>query len=327
MPAYERELAVALQAVQLAARICSAVQSQISTDSLEKKDKSPVTIADYASQAVICEALRVALPNDLIVAEEDAAELRQASQAPFVERAVTEVRGQGRDVTSSQLLDWIDYGNHDATAARYWTLDPIDGTKGFLRKEQFAISLALIIDGQIQVAALACPNLPAATGKGVTLGAVRGQGAFQFGSDHSRRPIQVSTITDTAQARVCESVEAAHSDHDESATIFRQLGIGGQPVRMDSQAKYAAVAQGQAEIYLRLPTRKDYVEKIWDHAGGVLVVEEAGGRVTDSRGRPLDFHTGATLSKNQGVVVTNGRLHERVLRAVERVLAVPDSNQ
>ena len=85
---------------------------------------------------------------------------------------------------------------------------------------------------------------------------------------------------------------------------------------MDSQAKYGVVARGEAEIYLRMPTRADYREKIWDHAAGALIVEEAGGTVTDIRGRPLEFHHGRELTANRGVIVTNGRLHARVLKAL-----------
>jgi len=98
--------------------------------------------------------------------------------------------------------------------------------------------------------------------------------------------------------------------------ISTSLGIVKQPVRLDSQAKYAVVARGEGDVYLRLPTKKDYREKIWDHAGGVLVVEEAGGRVTDIDGKPLEFTHGRELSANRGVVVTNGRLHNDVLRAI-----------
>jgi 3'(2'), 5'-bisphosphate nucleotidase len=84
---------------------------------------------------------------------------------------------------------------------------------------------------------------------------------------------------------------------------------------MDSQAKYGAVARGEAALYLRLPSPKtpDYRENIWDHAAGVLVVEEAGGRVTDIRGHALDFARGAKMVDNRGVVVSNGPIHVRVL--------------
>jgi HAL2 family 3'(2'),5'-bisphosphate nucleotidase len=116
--------------------------------------------------------------------------------------------------------------------------------------------------------------------------------------------------------RFCESVESGHSAHGDAASVADRLGITAAPLRMDSQAKYAVVARGEADIYLRLPTRADYREKIWDHAAGALIVSEAGGTVTDIRGKPLEFHHGRELVANRGVIVTNGRLHDRVLAAI-----------
>ena len=107
--------------------------------------------------------------------------------------------------------------------------------------------------------------------------------------------------------------------------LFRSaelLGITVPPYRIDSQCKYAAVARGDASIYLRLPTKKGYEEKIWDHAAGSIVIQEAGGRATDVRGDELDFSLGRTLRNNLGVVVTNGVLHDCVVAAVRNVLGV-----
>jgi 3'(2'), 5'-bisphosphate nucleotidase len=104
------------------------------------------------------------------------------------------------------------------------------------------------------------------------------------------------------------------------------LGMTADPVRTDSQAKYAVVARGEADFYLRLPRsqapawERGYVEKIWDHAAGALVVEEAGGRVTDVDGKPLDWTHGDALHANCGLIVTNGRLHAAVLAAVRKSL-------
>lgn len=314
-----KELETAIQAVAVASKICRTVQQSITADSLEKKDKSPVTIADYASQAVICKLLRDAYPEVPIVGEEDAGDLNQPENREFRDRILAEIHKIGIAATPDDLTAWIEAGNHDASSDRYWTLDPIDGTKGFLRKQQYAISLALLVNKQIEVAALACPNLAGSDSTGAVFYAVRGEGAWMLpldDLDSEPRKIQVSTIGDLLQARVCESVESGHSAHDESAALLEKLGVQASPVRMDSQAKYGTVARGDAEIYLRLPTRKDYAEKIWDHAGGVLVVEEAGGRVTDIDGAPLDFTAGPTLARNRGVVVTNGILHDAVLAAL-----------
>jgi 3'(2'), 5'-bisphosphate nucleotidase len=68
-----------------------------------------------------------------------------------------------------------------------------------------------------------------------------------------------------------------------------------------------------------MPTRADYREKIWDHAAGMLVVEEAGGRVSDVDGKRLDFRHGRTLVANRGVVATAGSIHEQVIEAIREV--------
>lgn len=289
---------------------------------MEKQDKSPVTIADFASQAVICRSLGEAFPNDPIIGEEDSAELRLPENKPSLDRVQTELSRIGLNGSPDEICGWIDRGGAKSFGPRFWTLDPIDGTKGFLRGEQYAVSLALIIDGKITVAILGCPNLPLEPGgvadAGTIFFAVRGQGASVQSCfvESAAEPVRVTSTSSWANVRLCESVESGHSAHDRSAVIASSLGIVKQPVRLDSQAKYAVVARGEGDVYLRLPTKKDYREKIWDHAGGVLVVEEAGGRVTDIDGKPLEFTHGRELSANRGVVVTNGHLHDDVLRAI-----------
>ncbi|MEZ4596864.1 MAG: inositol monophosphatase family protein [Chloroflexota bacterium] len=85
------------------------------------------------------------------------------------------------------------------------------------------------------------------------------------------------------EARYAESLEASHSSQGEAARIGELLGVTAPPLRLDSQTKYALVARGDASIYLRIP-RAGYVEWVWDHAAGSIVVEEAGGVVSDIDG-------------------------------------------
>jgi 3'(2'), 5'-bisphosphate nucleotidase len=132
----------------------------------------------------------------------------------------------------------------------------------------------------------------------------------------------VDTITDPVGAAFCESVEAAHAAHSVQAAIAARLGIRRPPVRIDSQCKYAVVARGEASIYLRLPSRTDYREKVWDHAAGALIIEAAGGRVSDLDGRPLDVSAGRFLARSHGIVATNGHLHAAVLAACREVLGL-----
>ena len=132
--------------------------------------------------------------------------------------------------------------------------------------------------------------------------------------------VRASDVATVSAARLCESVESGHSDHGASSRIASALGITQEPYRIDSQCKYAALAMGKAEVYLRLPTRPGYCEKIWDHAAGKLVVEEAGGVVTDVRGMALDFGKGRTLAADGGVVASNGKFHGEVVSAVGGVI-------
>jgi 3'(2'), 5'-bisphosphate nucleotidase len=90
-------------------------------------------------------------------------------------------------------------------------------------------------------------------------------------------------------------------------------------VRIDSQAKYAAVAAGIAEIYVRPRNREDWRERVWDHAAGAAIVAGAGGTITDLDGLPLDFTTGDVLDLNRGVLVSNGGLHAAVLGALASI--------
>ncbi|MFM7869435.1 MAG: 3'(2'),5'-bisphosphate nucleotidase, partial [Planctomycetaceae bacterium] len=78
---FKRELEAGLQAVRQAALLCQQVQSGIATESLAKQDNSPVTVADYGSQALICRRLRADFPADPVIGEEGAAELRTAAGA------------------------------------------------------------------------------------------------------------------------------------------------------------------------------------------------------------------------------------------------------
>jgi len=323
---FDSELQVALNTVRVAAQACRNVQAKITADVLEKKDRSPVTVADYTAQAIVCRALKEAFPEDPVIGEEGAAAIKESENAEFLGKIGDELAIVGINGTADEICEWIDHGGSNEYSNRFWTLDPIDGTKGFLRGEQYAISLALIVEGQIQVGVLCCPNLAIDAGS-TTLGcmfyAIKGSGSTlqQLDDPSVEQSISVSATSDTSEARFCESVESGHSAHGQSAKGAELLGITKPPVRLDSQAKYAVVARGEADIYLRLPTRKNYNEKIWDHAGGVIVVEEAGGHITDIHGKQLDFTHGRELTENSGVVVSNGLVHDRVIQVLDELMA------
>lgn len=325
---FTREKQVAIKAVSQAAQLCRLVQAgMVTVDSLQKQDKSPVTVADFGAQALVCRQLLLNFPQDPIVAEEDSAALQAPENQSKLAQVTRYVQQCQPEAESKSICHWIDAGN-GTVAERFWTLDPIDGTKGFLRNGQYAVALALIVEGQVQVAALACPALSWQNNKvagqgGVVFVAVRGAGATISTLENlAFAPIQVTQSPQKERFRFVESVEAAHGNQDLQQSIAQVVGITRPPLRMDSQAKYGAVARGDAVLYLRLPSEKypNYREKIWDHAAGSLIIEEAGGRVTDMNGQSLDFSSDFKMHHNRGVVASNGTIHAAVLEALAQAL-------
>jgi 3'(2'), 5'-bisphosphate nucleotidase len=198
------------------------VQQQLLGSVLEKADRSPVTVADFASQALICRTLQRAFPADAVVGEESAAELREEHNRALCDKVLAQIRPSFPEATPELVCSWIDLGG-GAPRERFWTLDPIDGTKGFLRGEQYAVALGLIVGGQVVVAALGCPNLPVDFDrphgpKGVVFSAVRGGGCTVAPLDGGGPavPARVAADRDPKTARICESVESGHSSHDRS---------------------------------------------------------------------------------------------------------------
>ena len=312
---YEKEVDVALNAIEAAAGITSHVQKNRQILVYEKSDISPVTVADFASQAVICRAIGTVFPEDTVMAEENSSEI--AGEPGFAGQIASMMTAAtGEEIPARDILKWVDFRGRQG-AARCWILDPVDGTKGFLRGDQYAIALALMVNGELELGMLGCPNLAYDDHRrGCLFIARRGQGAVQvyLEDDSIRKSIHVSSESAGDELVFVESAEPAHTNQDAHGRLYESLGVVRPPVRIDSQAKYAIVARGEASAYIRTRSRSNpRFQKAWDHAAGTLLVQEAGGAVTDCSGQDLDFTVGENLSDNNGILATNGKCHPLVL--------------
>ncbi|PON68466.1 3(2),5 -bisphosphate nucleotidase HAL [Trema orientale] len=367
---YSKELDVAVRVVHMACSLCQRVQNGlVSTDSAQvksKEDDSLVTIADYSVQAIVSWMLSESSgsQNVSIVAEEDVKTLSKADSAGLLAAVVDTVnkslaeapkyglKSPTKALGTSLIIEAISRCNSAGGArGRHWVLDPVDGTLGFVRGDQYAVALALIEDGKVVLGVLGCPNYPMkkellnyhyqyhqATSKlsppamngwerGCVMYAVKGSGEAwmqplvrgenKFQWPNSATLIRVSAIDDPALATSCEPVEKANSNHSFTAGLAYSVGLRKKPLRVHSMVKYAAIARGDAEIFMKF-ARSGYKEKIWDHAAGVIIVEEAGGVVTDAGGHPLDFSRGLYLEGlDRGIVACSGAtLHEKIINAV-----------
>eukprot|EP00897_Mesotaenium_endlicherianum_P004951 jgi/Mesen1/4484/ME000228S03438 len=368
---YERELYVATQAVQLGCRLSQRVQEGIrkqeeSADT--KKDKSLVTVADWGVQAVVSWVLSQAFPDVELsmVGEEDSEGLKGREgfeQLQRVVAAVNECLAEGplvglappaHPLDTVEVLKAINRGaSAGGTSGRHWVLDPVDGTLGFVRGDQYAVALALLDEGQVAVGVLGCPNLPKRPewlqyplkyhrmaealfpppecewSRGGVFGARRGGGGawVQPLADgyidgararHLAERVTVSAVAEPADATFCEPVEKSNSNQSFSAGVADSLGMLNKPLRVYSMVKYAAIARGDAEIFMKFASAT-YKEKIWDHAAGVILVEEAGGIVTDAGGQPLDFSRGRYLEGlDRGIIACSSpKLHALLLASVD----------
>jgi 3'(2'), 5'-bisphosphate nucleotidase len=326
------ELEFALRFARQAAEIAHQVQRDMILSTLTKSDRSPVTTADFAIQGLAGRLIQECFPQDALVAEENSTMLRDGRIAASLEEITRILAGVWSNATPERVCHWIDQGNA-IPGRRFWTLDPIDGTKGFIRGDQYATALALVVDGRVELGVLSCPKLEIAPGSansvdsraGSVLLARRNHGAWvaPLMNGRSLARLTVSSSSEPSQAKLVRSYEDSHTNTGQMEQVMRIMGVETEPVRMDSQAKYALLAAGVADLLFRFRSndRAFHAAKIWDHAAGALVVEEAGGQVTDFDGKELDFSVGPTLARNYGVLASNRLLHAVALESVRRIVS------
>jgi 3'(2'), 5'-bisphosphate nucleotidase len=323
---WRREVEVALRVVRDATVLAREIRRQFGQQALLKADWSPVTAADLAVQAFVAHHLHRAFPDDPLVAEENSAMLRAPEARPILQAVLDVLRRAIPDLAPDRVLEAIDRGG-GTPGDRFWTLDPIDGTKGFVRGDHYAVALACIVRGRVTVGLLGCPELAltneAREAVGSVVYAVRNGGTFQtpLTPGGESTPLRVSSCREPRDARILRSFEDAHIALGPFLAIVRLLDTKAAPTLMDSQAKHAMIAAGRADVLLRVPATQNVREKIWDQAAGTILIEEAGGRVTDLSGVSLDFGVGRVLTSNHGVIASNGHLHDAVLRAVRSVMS------
>lgn len=212
----------------------------------EKSDKSPLTEADLAAHNIIVDALSALTPDIPILSEESA------------------------KISYSERQQW----------QTYWLVDPLDGTREFIKKNgEFTVNIALI---ENQRATCGVVHVPVTK---VTYRGCIGEGAVRIDGDNPPQPIQVAS-----QVQKPMQIAGSRSHAGDSLQAFLDKVGDHEIVSMGSSLKLCLVAEGRADIYPRLgPTSE------WDTAAAQAVVEAAGGKVTDTNMEPLRYNTKESL--------------------------------
>ena len=347
---YAKELETATRAIHLASLPTKSLLPSKDKGSRPKADYSPVTIADYAAQALLIAVVRHDFPNDHFLGEESATALRQNEALcdrvwDLISATVHRNADAGvilRDELKNKddMLRCIDLGGKGlgGPGRRVWMLDPLDGTAAFIDGGQYAVCLCLVEDGEQKVGVVGCPNLPFdaahvnetvvdVDGYGCLLSAVRGQGSFVRKMEANRLGLPKRIFHESPEViRIVEPSNYAY-DFEKQRKVADKLGAEWPGTRIwSSQVRFVALAlgEGNAQIAIRKP--RDYHSCVWDAAGGVLIFEEAGGSVTDAEGKPLDFKQGRRLEKNSGIVAALSSIHAQVLAVVSAADSEPSNN-
>ncbi|KAL6250228.1 hypothetical protein RBB50_002529 [Rhinocladiella similis] len=351
---YQKELELGLLAVQRAALLTKTVLASVDKGAQTKDDNSPVTVADLGAQALLISAIHHNFPNDEFIGEESSETLRQDKSLcdrvwDLVRTTCSECQETqhllGTISSEEEMLDAIDRGcGRGGNSGRIWMLDPIDGTKAFMNGGQYVVALALIEDGEQRVGILGCPNLSlerfgdevsdvsAATGgEGVVISAVRGQGAHMRPLSLSRpgvlspeskaRRISKPSRRSGQPIQFVESTQSRSSDLEAHRGVAEKIGSNWPGTEVFAiQMRYVAMAAGHCDVMIRIPSDNMHREMAWDHAGGVLVLQEAGGKVQDLDGNPIDFGAGRKLQANHGIVAAMDDVHAQVLETAQGIL-------
>ncbi|KAL1855360.1 hypothetical protein Daus18300_011078 [Diaporthe australafricana] len=351
---HSNELEIAFETIQQAAKLSQFVLSQAQVDDthdlglVSKDDLSPVTIADFAVQALLTSTLHAHFPGDRFVGEESAGQLRanpalldrvqaalQHVQSQVQHEAKSLVRFPSSPEEMCEMIDWCGTGTPDA-GGRIWVFDPIDGTENFVKNLVYAINVGLLVDGRQVLSVVGCPNMsmdiksPASDSsldpleEGSIVFAVHGHGAFirklpgPYHDTAVRRLPKHAEQASDLRSVTCLNTSGLPVIHESAA---RQLGIEfpGNNL-LPWVIRYVLLALNIGNTTFWVYKSRTRLAKIWDHAGAMLLFEEVGGKITDVDGKDINWSAGRQMVANYGIVAAPSNLHGHVLTTVRSVL-------
>ena len=297
MSQFSKEISLAVNLVRKASEITEWFKKK-GVESYLKKDRSPATVADYSSQIYILHRLKREFPEDQVIAEENETGLIDHHSAKQINECFTQL-----DIANiSDLKNFLNYRGQ--TSSRQWTIDPIDGTKGFMKGLKYAIGIGLMVNSDTKISVISVPEYKK-NGLAIFV-AEQGQGAKASYEGKDFEAIHVSDQKILKKARLCQSL---HYDLPWVTQFADKLGIEKR-IKMDSMAKFCLVADGSYDLYIK--PIMGFRAFTWDYGPGDLLVREAGGKVTDLDEERLTFEEEKCILKAPGIITSNGALHDEV---------------
>ncbi len=266
--------------------------------SFEKSDKTPVTLADIATQVYIINSLKRNFPQDNIIAEEEGTILDDDAES-LILKCYRDLHIEIRN-----LKEIVNY--RGPPSKRQWTIDPIDGTQGFVEGLSYAIGIGFMKESLPTACAISVPSYD---DRGMALFcAERGKGAHASYGEGPFSKISASKTSELKDLVLCQSL---HYDLPWVSEYAIKIGIQ-KSIKIDSMLKFCKVADGSADLYIKpIDLKHSYS---WDYMPGILIVEEAGGKVTDLKNEPIWIEDEHIRWSAPGIVASNGIVHDNLLQ-------------
>ncbi|MCM3874674.1 MAG: 3'(2'),5'-bisphosphate nucleotidase CysQ [Pyrinomonadaceae bacterium] len=197
---------------------------------------------------------------------------------------------------------------HRLDKRRVWMIDPLDGTNGFIDGNgDFAVQIGLTEDGDCVLGVVYQPLTD------LLYHAVRGQGAWIVRPDLAPERATVSVQKDLSLMRLAASRSHRSPRMDK---VVKALGVGEEVRRGSVGIKVGLIIEQQCDLYVHLSPRT----KQWDTCAPEIILTEAGGRLTDLFGRPLEYNL-LELQNRNGIIASNGIAHDQIVEALAPMLA------
>lgn len=298
MKQFDRELKKVIETVKIATEITKWF-SNVGFKSFQKQDNSPVTLADYASQFFIAFQISECFPEDQIIAEETNEVNLTVNDLDMIKLCYDDLN---IDIE-------FDLSQKKVKSERQWTVDPIDGTKGFQKNLSYAIGIGLMINSNPQISIIGVPNFNE-KGTAIFIAEKQNGAKVSYGGE-SFSSIEVSEQDTLSRSLMCHSL---HYDEPWVMKFASEINVS-KFIQMDSMAKFCLIANGEADIYIK-PLNKERSFS-WDFLPGTLLVSEAGGKVSDLNGNPLKFLDEKLIVSTPGLIASNSIIHQEILRSMK----------
>lgn len=297
MSNFQNELQLASDLVRKSSEITEWFR-ETGFKTIEKKDHSPVTLADYAAQIFINHNLMNRFPSDQLIAEEHIEDLSDR-QEELIKKCF-----QDLNISIKKFESTINY--RGIPSERQWTIDPVDGTKGFIENLSYSIGIGFMINSEPIVCAIGAPNYDE-RGSAV-FRAELGEGSQVSFTGNEFKSITSSFQADLKKARVCISL---HNVSTATLSFLDKMEIKkSNRLAMDGMGKFCKVAEGKYDFYIHLKRNMMYS---WDFCPGDLLVREAKGNSTDIRGNRLKFKEKNCIITAPGYLFSNNKLSKVIL--------------